>query len=175
MRGRGLHKEYGVVWLEKRRGLSLTHNHLPPSRVLQRKLADPRICVEEHATLSRLGVVTKPILCTHRRRRPRICVVDQQASLIHSFAWKTLAASNFTRPTHRRGRPRICVVDQQASLIHAFAWKTLAASNFTRPTHRRGRPRICVVDQQASLIHAFAWKTLAASNFTRPTHRRGRP
>ncbi|MED6214548.1 hypothetical protein PIB30_104019, partial [Stylosanthes scabra] len=27
-----------------------------------------------YATLSRLGVVTKPILSTHRRRRPRICV-----------------------------------------------------------------------------------------------------
>ncbi|MED6215166.1 hypothetical protein PIB30_110731, partial [Stylosanthes scabra] len=32
-------------------------------------------------------VVTKPILSTHRRRKPRICVVDQQAH---------------TRPTHMR-------------------------------------------------------------------------
>ncbi|MED6166435.1 hypothetical protein PIB30_109233, partial [Stylosanthes scabra] len=55
--------------------------------LLNNQLKTLRICVEEHAyacymksSLSRLGVVTKPILCTHRHRRPPICVVNEQAT-----------------------------------------------------------------------------------------------
>ncbi|MED6178172.1 hypothetical protein PIB30_105100, partial [Stylosanthes scabra] len=55
-------------------------------------------------------VVTKPILCTHRRRKPRICVVDQQAH---------------TRPTHMRDSD---IVKPQSSTHRR-----------RRSTHMRGR------------------------------------
>ncbi|MED6178681.1 hypothetical protein PIB30_109939, partial [Stylosanthes scabra] len=78
--------------------------------------------------------VTKPILCTHRHRRPRICVVDQQAH-IPSHVYTT---SNVTPTSPSFTHPRICVEN------------TLAASNFTRPTHRRGSPCICMESSHKS-------------------------
>ncbi|MED6141259.1 hypothetical protein PIB30_101574, partial [Stylosanthes scabra] len=45
----------------------------------------------------------------HRRRKPRICVVDQQATTHDPCLSHSCVAPNFTRPTHMRGSPRICV------------------------------------------------------------------
>ncbi|MED6215038.1 hypothetical protein PIB30_109408, partial [Stylosanthes scabra] len=77
-------------------------------------------------------VVIKPILCTHRRRRPRICVVDQQAHIpshVYTTSNVTLTSPSFTHP-------RICVESN------------LAASNFTSLS----QPRIGVE------AHAYAWE-----------------
>ncbi|MED6189118.1 hypothetical protein PIB30_092649 [Stylosanthes scabra] len=94
-----------------------------------------RICVlhqawksthmQSKATLSRLGVATKPILSTHRRRSPRICVVGHQAhvpSHVYTTSNVTFTSPSFTHPRIGVEDPCICVES------------TLAASNVTRPT-----------------------------------------
>ncbi|MED6202224.1 hypothetical protein PIB30_103170, partial [Stylosanthes scabra] len=82
-------------------------------------------------------VVTKPILCTQKRRRPRICVED------HAYVWKAHSShvpeSRLSQPKrdqdsskpksamHRRRSPRICVGGQQLT-FEAYAWKRLKPS-----------------------------------------------
>ncbi|MED6202632.1 hypothetical protein PIB30_107464, partial [Stylosanthes scabra] len=90
----------------------------------QNRAENPRICVEEHAyacyiksgpRLSNSVTLRRgnqAILSTHRRRKPRIGVVDQQARMpSHGCTTSnvTLTSPNFTRSTHKRGSPRICV------------------------------------------------------------------
>ncbi|MED6177425.1 hypothetical protein PIB30_097953, partial [Stylosanthes scabra] len=61
--------------------------------------------------LSRLGVVTKLILSTHRRRRPRICVVDQSSTHMRG---KHFGSKQLHQTTHMRGG---------VTPDHAYAWK----------------------------------------------------
>ncbi|MED6213567.1 hypothetical protein PIB30_094607, partial [Stylosanthes scabra] len=92
-------------------------------------------------------MVTKPILSTHRRGRPRICVVGHQAHIqshVYTSSNVAFTSPSFTHPRIGVEDPRICVES------------TLAASNITRPTHRTSpslsQPRIGVE------AHEYAWE-----------------
>ncbi|MED6213958.1 hypothetical protein PIB30_098448, partial [Stylosanthes scabra] len=108
----------------------------------------------------------KSILCTHRRRRPRICVVDQLSTPMRG---KTLAPSNFTRP-------RICVVE---SIIHAYVWKAHSSHvPESRLAHSKrelskGSPSLATITYHPSIcIHsyAYAWDSHPLATDQHPTH-----
>ncbi|MED6152116.1 hypothetical protein PIB30_088877, partial [Stylosanthes scabra] len=88
------------------------------------------------------------------RRKPRICVVDQQAHIpsnVYTYAWKALWQQATSQD------PRIGVE------VHAYAWKAhtshVPESRLAKPkrdqdspkpqsaTHRRRSPHICVGSQ----------------------------
>ncbi|MED6166444.1 hypothetical protein PIB30_109320, partial [Stylosanthes scabra] len=104
-------------------------------------------------------MVTKPIHCTHMRRRPRICMVDQQSSHTPS----RLHNQNVTLTSPSFKDPRIGVK------VHAYAWKDHSShvpesrlaqpkrdQDFSKPksaTHMRGVLCICVGNRE-NMLHA---------------------
>ncbi|MED6142295.1 hypothetical protein PIB30_112238, partial [Stylosanthes scabra] len=124
-------------------------------------------------------MATKPILSTHRRRKPRIGVVDQQARMpshICTTSNVTLTSPNFTRSTHRRGSPRICVESIKYDPMcwtssnprmsvedlfilphpksHAYAQNSKHMHGKPRSSCKQHDPRTHVEDQ------VYAWRTL---------------
>ncbi|MED6140154.1 hypothetical protein PIB30_090381 [Stylosanthes scabra] len=141
----------------------LNKTNKPKKKIEERKLTDQE---------TELGSKTEQRLHAYAwkstHRRPRICVVDQQAHIpshVYTASNMTLTSPSFTHP-------RICVESTQQATsqdprigveVHAYAWKAHTShdpeSRLANPkcdqdsskpksaTHRRRSPRICVGSQ----------------------------